>query len=343
MNRELSYQAPYDRLVAAASRLMRLEVFDADDDISDRDADEFLRVNADTLQDAMDALRAGECRAVVEVDEQFYPLHIDNSSWLLKLSRSFSLQARQCERGGDVPDALAAGVVALDVANAVRRGGLSVAMQISNIAESIAVGRLRRLHRRASAEDARNLAAELLRVDAQREVYEAIVARDKAWEELANMPRETADFLNMQWPADVRETIDPDDEQYLREAMQSLADLPEYEFRAKQQQHDDRCLALLRLLAIEAALVAYRRAHGEYPVDLNALMPDFLARRPMDPFAEQEPFRYRCDSLECLVYSPGPTGIDHGGSLGCWNDVAAGNADLGLNVGDFSCDRNEQP
>ncbi len=62
-------------------------------------------------------------------------------------------------------------------------------------------------------------------------------------------------------------------------------------------------------------LAQYRAAHGEYPESLEALVPEFLAELPADPFAADGRFGYeRCDDGGYRLYSSGLNGVDDGGS-----------------------------
>jgi hypothetical protein len=69
-----------------------------------------------------------------------------------------------------------------------------------------------------------------------------------------------------------------------------------------------------RELTITAlALKRYQLAHGTFPQDLEALVPDFLGSLPRDP-ADGQPLRYRLKSDGTfLLYSIGADGIDNGG------------------------------
>ena len=70
-----------------------------------------------------------------------------------------------------------------------------------------------------------------------------------------------------------------------------------------------------RQMAITAiALKRYQLKHGNYPPDLNALVPEFLSKIPLDP-VDGQPLRYRqaSDGMY-LLYSVGENGKDDGGN-----------------------------
>jgi len=66
-------------------------------------------------------------------------------------------------------------------------------------------------------------------------------------------------------------------------------------------------------LTINVALRRYRIAKGRYPETLADLQPKFLAELPPDPFSGQ-PFKYRREKEEWLLYSVGPDGDDDKGT-----------------------------
>jgi hypothetical protein len=70
-----------------------------------------------------------------------------------------------------------------------------------------------------------------------------------------------------------------------------------------------------RELTITAiALQRYRLRHGQYPTELSALVPEFLAAIPRDP-ADGAGLRYRADPEGTfLLYSVGEDGVDDGGN-----------------------------
>jgi hypothetical protein len=74
-------------------------------------------------------------------------------------------------------------------------------------------------------------------------------------------------------------------------------------------------------LGVMAALEQYRAEHGEYPADLEALVPGQLKMIPTDLFADSGPLAYkRIDPAtdpfkrSYLLYSVGLDGIDNGGA-----------------------------
>jgi len=74
----------------------------------------------------------------------------------------------------------------------------------------------------------------------------------------------------------------------------------------------ERGQARFELAKLGFALAAYRAEHGEWPEKLEALVPDYLAELPDDPFTDR-PFHYRREGEGFLLYSVGPNLRDNGG------------------------------
>ncbi len=67
-----------------------------------------------------------------------------------------------------------------------------------------------------------------------------------------------------------------------------------------------------RLALCSLALAAYHAEQGHYPEELGELIPQFLPAVLQDPF-DEAPLRYRATEDGYVLYSVGPSGIDHGG------------------------------
>ncbi len=80
----------------------------------------------------------------------------------------------------------------------------------------------------------------------------------------------------------------------------------------KLQQHSDRIEQVHRNLHLAFALAAYRRDHGSYPRNLEALAPNYLPQIPQDLFTGK-PLVYRPSENGYLLYSFGPNGRDDEG------------------------------
>jgi len=325
--------AGYGLLVAAGSSLTGTEIFAADKEPSDGDTAEFLSANVEALELAREALRR-DCTVPLKYESGFFEKQCEGYSPLRDLARSFALELNATVRLGDLARAIDIGLNIFDLANAVRRGGLVVDSLVAVAIEGIAIDRIRGFRRRLKADEATRLANELLRIDAEREPFEGIVARDCRWEEAVETPEDDTDFLNTEWPGADEDGIDQETGQAVREMLQSFAELPDDHRRAFEKQIDDQNIAMMRLLALESGLIACHARNGVYPSDLTRLVPNCIAAIPTDPFTGAE-FKYRKKDTSFVVYSPGPTGQDSGGNFGGWFNILAGAADLGVDMCDY--------
>jgi type II secretory pathway pseudopilin PulG len=80
----------------------------------------------------------------------------------------------------------------------------------------------------------------------------------------------------------------------------------------------DRGNTTLELTRLAAALAAYRAEHGEYPQQLDDLVPGVLEALPLDLY-NAKAFLYKRTGDGYLLYSAGENGTDDGGSSGLLN------------------------
>jgi ABC-type transport system involved in multi-copper enzyme maturation permease subunit len=93
------------------------------------------------------------------------------------------------------------------------------------------------------------------------------------------------------------------------------------------QQH-----ALLRSAVVALAAERYRHQHSRWPDTLDALVPAFLPRVPLDPH-DGMPLRYRRLPKGVVIYSVGPDAVDNGGNLDRHGRIAGG-VDVGAQLWD---------
>lgn len=323
----------YELLIAAGSLLTGTAILATDAEPSNSDIDEFLIANQDALERARVALQQ-DCEVPLEYDAAFFEKHLDNRSSLGNLARSFALDLDAAVRLGELARAVDIGLNMFDLANAVRRGGLLIDLLLAVAIEGIAVDRIRGFRRRLETDDATRLANGLLQRDAAREPFDDIVARDRKWNELVGSPDDDRDFLNMEWLDDDEDEIDEETKQAIMELMQLYAEMPDDQLHAIQREGDDRSVAMMRLLAIESALLAFHAKIGVYPADLSSLAPVWIVAIPSDPFTGAA-FKYRETATGFVVYSPGPTREDSGGNFGSWFSIQSGQADLSVDMYDY--------
>ncbi len=66
-----------------------------------------------------------------------------------------------------------------------------------------------------------------------------------------------------------------------------------------------------RCAVVAVAVERYRLQHGQWPADLAALKPEYLAEVPTDPYTD-EPLKYRKTADGVVVFSVGPDGAHQG-------------------------------
>lgn len=88
---------------------------------------------------------------------------------------------------------------------------------------------------------------------------------------------------------------------------------------------------ILRSGAAALAALRFRMEKGEWPESLEALVPEFMAKVPVDPFSGA-PVVYRIVEAGVMVYSVGPNGVDDGGRPLLVETKEEGNWDDGAGV-----------
>ena len=92
-------------------------------------------------------------------------------------------------------------------------------------------------------------------------------------------------------------------------------------------------LALHRAAEVLVAATRFRLATGGLPESMEALVPDFLARVPLDPCTKDAPLRLRrTDDGSIVVFAVGPDGEDDGGPPPPGKENPAENDDVGLSL-----------
>jgi hypothetical protein len=82
-----------------------------------------------------------------------------------------------------------------------------------------------------------------------------------------------------------------------------------------------RVEAAKQIIVTAIALKRYQLKHGNYPADLNSLVPEFVSTVPIDP-VDGQPLRYRPNADGTfLLYSVGENGVDDGGNPSLENFV----------------------
>lgn len=82
----------------------------------------------------------------------------------------------------------------------------------------------------------------------------------------------------------------------------------------------DRRDALIRLLKTDLALRLSRCDEGDFPTDLEDLVPSYLSSAPIDPYTDRF-LVYRRTGDDYVLYSAAMDGEDNGGRFGAAADV----------------------
>jgi len=105
-----------------------------------------------------------------------------------------------------------------------------------------------------------------------------------------------------------------------------------FEFFWRNQSH-------LRCAIVALAVERYRIAHHAWPDSLSTLVPEFLAKVPLDPY-DASPLRYRRLQDGVVIYSIGPYEKDHGGKMDRQSATRVG-TNIGFQLWDVN--RRRQP
>lgn len=325
---------PYELLVQAALQLVATGALDSLDEGDDSLASRFVQFNHAALESARDAL-SQHCRVPLRYDDSFFAEHCEGYRHLRNLARAFRSEAEVAASCDEYDRAARAGIDVLELANAVRRGGLMTDLLVGIAVAGIGLNTLRRMRACFDRPTRYTLIESLLRLDSECEPFADIVARDEQWERAVGVEDEAVESA-------IHEMIDlsecdlsHEEQQEVLQQLKELENLPRSDQRTIHLSQDQSNAALLRMLAVDLTLQFWREMNGSYPEGLAALVPEFLPTLPLDPFTE-EPFNYHRDANASFVlYSTGPKGFDGEGEFGPWFDVVAGKADLCLDVYDF--------
>ncbi|HJN66604.1 MAG: hypothetical protein QGH33_05050 [Pirellulaceae bacterium] len=314
----------YKFLVQAGSSLKLTDAIEIDNEPTADDVTAFLAANSSTLESCRQALRHDLCVPLV------YNESYTSEFVLCDVARSFALAAKSAHRRGETALAIDYGLDILALSTGMRRGGIILDALAAMTAEGIGINSLRSMRTDVNGKESAILANRVLELSSRRESIDDIFERNQQWEAAVDLPNDG--------PVDIdcldTKDLDEDTASLVKEMIRSIAELPEYEFDQLHRHLDNRGEALLGLLCIELAIQAYRAGNGTPPPQLHELSPQFIRDVPRDPFSMTD-FVYKIADGYTLVYSSGPSGVDHGGVFGSWPDVECGDADLCLDVYDY--------
>lgn len=283
-NSGMAASTSYQTLVEAAASLANMEQIAELGDTSVAAAAAFSRQNHDTLESARRCLGPG-CAVTLRFEESFYNEHTGHVSHLRNLALAFRAEAYLAAQGGDYQAAAKSGLDILELANAVRRGGLVTDLLISFAISGIGLETIRAHRKKFDSATRRLLMDRLARLEAECEPIATITARDRDWEAAVGWTDQGCDFasLGLNFPAE--DGLSEEEQRQLLQLLQTVADLPQADKESMYLDQDHQVLALMRLLTIDFALLERHLAAGRYPEQLSELVPNFFPRLPLDPFS----------------------------------------------------------
>ena len=229
---------------------------------------------------------------------------IDAFSAIHALGRAYLAKGRVAELDQRCDDACDDYLAMAKIAEKSARGGLLIDWLVSSAVLSGGLDGIQRVRAGLSSSQLRKACAMLVRLEANREPIQEVVALDRVWEEYTSGWPSRLDFLRSP-PWIVYEQL------------------------------DDAYRTELRLLECDLALHLYRQDHGLVPEALEKLVPDYLQSLPNDPYT-MRPFIYRRQPQGFLLYSTGPDKTDNGGECKTQTRPPPAGEDISLNApGDY--------
>jgi hypothetical protein len=212
------------------------------------------------------------------------------ASAMREISRAFDTDAKAAAMLGNYDRAAELGIANLRLGAMLSRGGTEVDALVGTSCQNAGMASLIRARMAMSPDSMRSTIAELQRLLAESEGVEIIAARDAAFAERTNG-----------WQARL--------EVVLRKLIGINS--PGAEALGEMRR---RAATLNVLLQVDFAVRLFQRDNGSLPMNLTALVPNYLPAVPLDLLsASSRPVCYRFNGDEFVVYSVGHDGKDNGG------------------------------
>ncbi len=214
-----------------------------------------------------------------------------------RLARALYGKGRLAELQKRMPDAAECYRQAIQLGYAIRRNGLLIDALVGIACSGFGTGNLYHLRNQLSNDELGRSIALLAKLDATDEPYNDLWYREHIWGQRANgwhghlqqLLAEIVDYRGMFFPF-------------------FLSGPKEHPFAYRTFQ------ATIRLLICELAVAQFHQTENRWPTSLNELVPKYLARVPLDPFAsEQDQLKYKTNAIGYLLYSVGRNGVDDDG------------------------------
>ena len=324
--------SPYTTLVEISSLLADVELFDviSHDCIDDATA---LLQRIRPILNRTQNIELQKCVVPVEYKADFFAYHADQCLHLQYLARALRFAADVAAFQGEYETVAQYGNTILNLANAVRRGGIVVDHLVAIAISGSGVSCLRSVRDHFTDDLRHELIAALQRNELEREPFSEIAERDARWE--ADSGYEPSDCrLQEDELLDPNSELSIEQQHGLIQLVNNLIAQPESEMQALHADLERRALAMTRLLAVDLALRCWRDRIGRWPRSIADLAPDVVSSVPLDPFTDDD-FIYVPSGNSFLLYSTGPDRTDSGGKFGSWPAVAIGGCDLCLDFYDY--------
>ncbi len=192
------------------------------------------------------------------------------------------------------------GIDILELANATRRGGIVTDLLVGIGISGIAMETLRKIRAKLDSATRQELIGDLQRIEAEREHFVDIIARDGEWESAVGQESTTCEITSTELQEPEECGLSKDDQKELLQFVQKIINLPDSDRQKLILNQDRQILALMRLLVVDLALRTSYELFGEFPDNLTSLTPRFLTKLPLDPFTT-ESFIYGPSMLVTLI------------------------------------------
>ncbi|NOS70186.1 MAG: hypothetical protein HOP33_09675 [Verrucomicrobia bacterium] len=257
----------------------------------------FVRSNAAALKLVRTGL-SRECLLPTEaIILNFTNVLMDSLPGPRRLAQLLNGEGRLAELEGRTNDAARSYIHCIRLGNEVSRGGVLINRMVGMACEAIGCSALARIAPKISREQSVAVVAELMAMETNAMTWNEVITNEKAF-----MRHARQDSFNP-----IRPFVD---------WWQSRAVL-----KGTKNKHDISA-AKRRLIAVELALRIYQIERGQPPTQLSDLVPRYLPRIPIDPFAEKE-LIYRPQGTNWLLYSVGEDGMDDGGTPATGRNLGA--------------------
>lgn len=263
-----------------------------------------LRAVVTTNAESLRLLRLGlsrECAFPADAAMTNSPGMLADLANLKRLAQLLVAEGRLHEMENDLSGAAQSYLDAIQLGNAISRGGFIINRLVGIACEAMGNAPLSKLVPTLSPNEARRVLGELEKID-QRAIKWSEIEHNESRFARYRMSQGFNPFL---WVVSRWEV---------------------WRSRQRAQVRNNRVLAHSRLILVELALRCSTSEQGHPPAELEQLVPHYLGAMPLDPFTGRR-FVYRPQGNRWLLYSIGEDGVDDGGKpvsrgLGAKGDIS---------------------